>query len=73
MERRILFLFTFQQNEELKRQLTAQNKLIEKHKENIDKCLDLTKKLLVEKVSKFILSVQMSILRIGGQNVCFTL
>ena len=39
-----------QQNEELKRQLTAQNKLIEKHKENIDKCLELTKKLLVEKV-----------------------
>ena len=40
----------FQQNEELRRQLTAQQKLIEKHKENLQKCLNVNKTLLIEKV-----------------------
>ncbi|ELT97268.1 hypothetical protein CAPTEDRAFT_174294 [Capitella teleta] len=35
--------------EELKRQLTAQQKLIDKHKENINKCSQMTKLLLIEK------------------------
>ncbi|XP_052797810.1 serine/threonine-protein kinase tousled-like 2 isoform X2 [Mya arenaria] len=37
------------QNEELRRQLTAQQKLIEKHKENLQKCLTVNKTLLIEK------------------------
>ncbi|BFY97086.1 hypothetical protein BsWGS_00126 [Bradybaena similaris] len=37
------------QNEELKRQCTAQNKLLEKHKENLQKCLEVNKSLLIEK------------------------
>ncbi|XP_045169410.1 serine/threonine-protein kinase tousled-like 2 [Mercenaria mercenaria] len=37
------------QNEELRRQLTAQQKLIEKHKENLQKCLNVNKTLLIEK------------------------
>ena len=39
-----------QQNDELRRQLTAQQKLIEKHKENLQKCLNVNKNLLIEKV-----------------------
>lgn len=38
-----------QAQEELKRQLTAQQKLIDKHKENINKCSQMTKLLLIEK------------------------
>ena len=41
----------FQQNEEIRRQLTAQQKLIEKHKENLQKCLNVNKTLLIDKVS----------------------
>ncbi|KAL4222100.1 Serine/threonine-protein kinase tousled-like 2 [Mactra antiquata] len=37
------------QNEELRRQLTAQQKLIEKHKENLQKCLNVNKTLLIDK------------------------
>ncbi|KAK3588071.1 hypothetical protein CHS0354_012124 [Potamilus streckersoni] len=37
------------QNDELRRQLTAQQKLIEKHKENLQKCLNVNKSLLIEK------------------------
>ncbi|KAL5006577.1 hypothetical protein ScPMuIL_015383 [Solemya velum] len=37
------------QNDELRRQLTAQQKLIEKHKENLQKCLGVNKSLLMEK------------------------
>ncbi|XP_052246853.1 serine/threonine-protein kinase tousled-like 2 isoform X2 [Dreissena polymorpha] len=37
------------QNEELRRQLTAQQKLIEKHKDNLQKCLNVNKTLLIEK------------------------
>ena len=43
---------SFQTNDELRRQLTAQQKLIEKHKDNIKKCLEMIKKLLIEKVSE---------------------
>ena len=42
-----------QQNDDLRRQLTAQQKLLEKQRLNIDKCLAMTKKLLIEKVSHF--------------------
>lgn len=38
-----------QQNDELRRQLTAQQKLLEKHKENLQKCLEVNKSLLIEK------------------------
>jgi len=37
------------QNEEIRRQLTAQNKLIDKHKETIQKCISFTKTLLIDK------------------------
>ncbi|KAK3096012.1 hypothetical protein FSP39_021923 [Pinctada imbricata] len=37
------------QNDELRRQLTAQQKLIEKSKENLQKCLQVNKSQLVEK------------------------
>ncbi|XP_025093234.1 serine/threonine-protein kinase tousled-like 2 isoform X3 [Pomacea canaliculata] len=37
------------QNDELRRQCTAQQKLIEKHKENLQKCLEVNKSLLIEK------------------------
>ncbi|XP_029641436.1 serine/threonine-protein kinase tousled-like 2 isoform X2 [Octopus bimaculoides] len=37
------------QNEELRRQLNAQQKLLEKHKENLQKCLEVNKSLLIEK------------------------
>ena len=43
----------FQQTDELRRQLTAQQKLIEKHKDNLQKCLNVNKTLLIEKVSRF--------------------
>ena len=36
-------------SEELKRQLQAQQKLIEKQKEQLNKCIDVTKQLLIEK------------------------
>lgn len=37
------------QNDELKRQCTAQQKLLEKHKDNLAKCLEVNKSLLIEK------------------------
>ncbi|ESO82225.1 hypothetical protein LOTGIDRAFT_176304, partial [Lottia gigantea] len=37
------------QNDEIRRQLTAQQKLLEKHKENLQKCLEVNKSLLIEK------------------------
>jgi len=37
------------QNDELRRQLTAQQKLLDKHKETIQKCVAMNKKLLIEK------------------------
>ncbi|XP_076472036.1 serine/threonine-protein kinase tousled-like 2 [Babylonia areolata] len=37
------------QNDELRRQCTAQQKLLEKHKENLQKCLEVNKSLLIEK------------------------
>ncbi|GAB6030544.1 hypothetical protein CHUAL_007409 [Chamberlinius hualienensis] len=36
-------------NEEVRRQVQAQQKLIEQHKDNVQKCLDVVKKLLKEK------------------------
>jgi tousled-like kinase len=35
--------------DELKRQLQAQQKLIDKQKEQLNKCIDVTKQLLIEK------------------------
>ncbi|XP_076461633.1 serine/threonine-protein kinase tousled-like 2 isoform X2 [Babylonia areolata] len=37
------------QYDELQRQCTAQQKLLEKHKENLQKCLEVNKSLLIEK------------------------
>ncbi|XP_014662597.1 PREDICTED: LOW QUALITY PROTEIN: serine/threonine-protein kinase tousled-like 2 [Priapulus caudatus] len=37
-------------NDELKRQLTAQQKLVERQKESLNKCVDMNKTLLIEKV-----------------------
>ncbi|KAK7110560.1 serine/threonine-protein kinase tousled-like 2 isoform X2 [Littorina saxatilis] len=37
------------QNDELRRQCTAHQKLLEKHKENLQKCLEVNKSLLIEK------------------------
>ncbi|XP_052094813.1 serine/threonine-protein kinase tousled-like 2 isoform X1 [Mytilus californianus] len=37
------------QNDEQRRQITAQQKLIDKHKENLQKCLNVNKSLLIEK------------------------
>jgi len=39
-----------QDRDEAKRQLTAHQKIIDKHKEMIQKCINFTKMLLVEKV-----------------------
>jgi len=39
-----------QDRDEAKRQLTAHQKMIDKHKEMIQKCINFTKMLLVEKV-----------------------
>lgn len=36
-------------SEELRRQLAAQQKLIEQHKDNMQKCIEVVKKLLIEK------------------------
>ncbi|KAG1694131.1 Serine/threonine-protein kinase tousled-like 1 [Nymphon striatum] len=36
-------------NDELRRQLAAQQKVVEKHKENLKRCIDVTKELLIEK------------------------
>lgn len=44
------FFLLFQANEELKRQLAAQQKLVEKTKEQLQRCHDVTKQLLIEKV-----------------------
>ena len=37
------------QNDEQRRQITAQQKLIDKHKDNLQKCLNVNKSLLIEK------------------------
>jgi len=44
-------MYSVQDRDEAKRQLTAHQKIIEKHKEMIQKCINFTKMLLVEKVS----------------------
>jgi hypothetical protein len=49
----ILFLIFFQQNDEQRRQITAQQKLIDKHKDNLQKCLNVNKSLLIEKVKYY--------------------
>ena len=46
-----LVMYCVQDRDEAKRQLTAHQKIIEKHKEMIQKCINFTKMLLVEKVS----------------------
>ena len=43
-----LFL-PLQTNEELRRQLAAQQKLTEQNKSNLDRCVEMVKKLLIEK------------------------
>ena len=44
--------FVLQQNEDLKRQLTAQQKLLDKHKDTISRCQSMTKQLLIAKVGR---------------------
>ena len=46
----MLMIYYVQDRDEAKRQLTAHQKIIEKHKEMIQKCINFTKMLLVEKV-----------------------
>jgi len=46
----MLTMYYLQDRDEAKRQLTAHQKIIEKHKEMIQKCMNFTKMLLVEKV-----------------------
>lgn len=40
----------FQAGDEYKRQVTAQQKVIDKQKDQLAKCLSVTKQLLIEKV-----------------------
>lgn len=42
-------MFILQANEELKLQISAQQKTIEQQKSHINKCIDVVKKLLIEK------------------------
>ena len=44
-------MFCSQQNEELRKRLATHEKQLEKQKETILKCVSMTKKLLIEKVT----------------------
>lgn len=44
-----LIFYRHQANEELKLQITAQQKTIDQQKSHINKCIDVVKKLLIEK------------------------
>lgn len=43
--------FSHQANCDLRRQIDEQQKLLEKYKERLNKCITMSKKLLIEKVS----------------------
>lgn len=45
--------FPHQANCDLRRQIDEQQKLLEKYKERLNKCITMSKKLLIEKVSVF--------------------
>lgn len=45
--------FSHQANCDLRRQIDEQQKLLEKYKERLNKCITMSKKLLIEKVSVF--------------------
>lgn len=45
------FGYVYQANCDLRRQIDEQQKLLEKYKERLNKCISMSKKLLIEKVS----------------------
>lgn len=45
--------FLLQANCDLRRQIDEQQKLLEKYKERLNKCITMSKKLLIEKVSVY--------------------
>lgn len=45
--------FSHQANCDLRRQIDEQQKLLEKYKERLNKCITMSKKLLIEKVTVF--------------------
>lgn len=49
--------FPRQANCDLRRQIDEQQKLLEKYKERLNKCITMSKKLLIEKVSVHLCSV----------------
>lgn len=48
-----VLVFLPQANCDLRRQIDEQQKLLEKYKERLNKCITMSKKLLIEKVSVF--------------------
>jgi len=50
-------MFCSQQNEELRKRLATHEKQLEKQKETILKCVSMTKKLLIEKVTVIAMSL----------------
>ena len=46
----VLAVFPQQANCDLRRQIDEQQKLLEKYKERLNKCITMSKKLLIEKV-----------------------
>lgn len=46
-------VFALQANCDLRRQIDEQQKLLEKYKERLNKCITMSKKLLIEKVTFF--------------------
>ncbi len=48
-----LLSFFYKANCDLRRQIDEQQKLLEKYKERLNKCITMSKKLLIEKVPVF--------------------
>ena len=48
--RHLNYINIFQQNFELQKQLSTQQKLLERHSDNLQRCVNMNKKLLIEKV-----------------------
>lgn len=46
-------VFPLQSNCDLRRQIDEQQRLLEKYKERLNKCITMSKKLLIEKVAVF--------------------
>lgn len=45
-----LYVFLLQANCDLRRQIDEQQKMLERYKERLNKCVTMSKKLLIEKV-----------------------